>query len=110
MRGHKHYERPNCEQDHRIAHDAITKFFIPWRSEIFLHRHRIHIANAAAVQITRGGMMNCMAVLPLVKRCERHHAHYQAYQFIGPHRSKERTMAAIMEDDEQTHHEPSCRN
>src|ERR1043165_7362714 len=110
MEQHKHYKGTDCEQDHRIAQNAIADLFIPRRSQILLHGHRVHIANTTTIQIASRGMVNGVRVPPFIKWRKYEYTYRQSESFIGLAILEKRPMTAIMKDDEHTHHEASRWN
>ncbi len=93
-----------------MAHDAIEGLLPPRRGEIFLHRHRVHIACAAPVEVTSGGMMDGVIVLPVIVRCKVQEAGDPADEIISFLRFEERAVSTIVEDDKGPHHKSGGRD
>ena len=100
----KNEERTDREQDDWAAHDAIADLLVPRRSEVLLHGHRVHVADAAPIEVTGRRMVDGMAVLPLLVWRQYQHADYQSQPVVGFYVFEERTVTAVMENDETSHH------
>jgi hypothetical protein len=98
-------ERSQREQHQRVARHPIRQA-TPWRTvEVLLHGHGPDIAGAALVEMSRGAMMDRMLPSPMIVRREGQRAGDQTDEVIGPARGEIRAMAAVVEDNEEPHHE-----
>src|ERR1700722_6722864 len=68
---------------------------------IFPHRQRIHVADATAIEIARGRMMNGMSAAPQIVRRQRDHADETADPIVRTPVGKERAVTAVVLDKEQ---------
>ena len=82
MRNCEDDQRTHSEQDHRAAHDAIAHLLVPRRGKILLHRHRVHVTDAAPVEVASRRVVDGMAVLPLVERGHHQHTDHQSQPVI----------------------------
>lgn len=83
MREYKDDESADGKQDEGIPHHAITELLVPGRGDIFLHRHRVHIASAAAVEVTGGGMVDGVRMFPGIIRSPDRYSKQKAESIIG---------------------------
>ena len=93
------------QQDQGITRKAIEGLLPPWRSEIFSHRHRVHVTGAAPVEVASGGMMDRMVMFPAIVGCKVQKGGDPAKEIIGLLRLEERAVPAIVEDDKGPHQE-----
>ena len=98
----EHHQRMPVELVHQPA---------PSRKRmIFAYCQRIHGADAAAVEIAGGGMVDGMDATPHVIRRQGDHTDDAADSVVCPPPGKEGAMTAVVLDQEQAHHKTSGRD
>jgi hypothetical protein len=61
---HKKISRANAEHHYRMTVEPIFETTEARERQIFLHRERVDVADAAPFQIAGGGVMNGMGAAP----------------------------------------------
>ena len=77
---------------------------------IFAHSQRIDIADAAAIEIAGGGVVNGVGAAPEIIGRHGENADDAANPVVRPFIREECAVAAIVLDHEQPHQKPCCRN
>ena len=101
--------RPDAEHHQRMAVQPILQAAPARQRQIFAHRQRVDVADAAALEIAGGGMMHGMRAPPEIVGRQGEHAEHAADPVIGQAMAEERAMAAIVLDHEQPHQEAGGR-
>jgi hypothetical protein len=97
--------RPQPEHHQRVAVEAIGKAPPSGRREILADRERGNVADAAAVEVARAGVMHGMAAPPMIVGCQRQHADDAAGPVVGLPLAEECAVPAIVLDHEEPHQE-----
>ena len=101
----KHHERADDERDQGKAENPIPQALPARRGEIFVHSQRPDVADAAPVEIARGRVVHGVGMPPGIVWRESQHARDDPEYIIGPRRFEERTVTAIVEEDEDADQE-----
>ena len=107
---HEQVGGPDAEHHQRVAIEPVFEPAPARARQIFAHRQRVDIADAAALEIARGRMMNGMGSPPEIVRRQGQHAEHAADPIVRTLARKEGAMAAIVLDHEQAHEEAGGRN
>ena len=99
-----------AEHHQRVPVEAIAKPAPARQRQIFVDRQGIDIADAAPVEIARGGVVDGMGAPPEIVRRQRQHADDAPDPVIGAPVPKESAVTAIMLDHEQTNKKTRGRN
>ena len=99
--------RAEAEQNEGVAVEPIEQPLQPSPFPVFANREQVHVTDAACVQIAGGGMMERVRAAPAVIRRQREHAESAADPVIAAPSAQERTVPAIVLDDEQPEQEQS---
>src|SRR5688572_1947515 len=88
--------RPQSQQHEHAAVAAIAES-APWgESSIFRERERAHVAELAAIEISRRAMMNGVRLLPVAEREQRDQAEAGADPVVRPPAREVRAVAAVV--------------
>ena len=101
---------PDTEEHRRVAVDAIEKAPPPAEADIFVDRHRRHVADAAALEIADAGVVAGVGAAPQIVRRQRHDADHPTDPVVGGAPAEEGAVAAIVLDHEEPHQEAASRN
>jgi len=100
---HDHVQRPEAEDGGGMTERAVAES-TPWRaSEILGHGERLDVAVTTAVQVSRRRMMARVLAAPLAERRQRHDAGADADEVVEAGPGKERSVRAVVHDDERAH-------
>ena len=102
--------RPDTEHHRRMAIQPIAQPAPARQRQIFAHRQGIDVADAAALQIARGRMMNGVRSPPEIIGRQGEHAERAAGPVIGEAMAEECAVAAVVLDHEQPHQEAGGRH
>ena len=80
---HKHEERRNDEQNHRIARQPVGEAAPAGRFQILLHGQGPDVAHPPPVQVAGGRMVQGMLPAPVIVRGKGQHARDEAQNVIG---------------------------
>ena len=105
MHDPEHEERPHQKHQHGVAVDSISQAFPPRGLLVLVDRHHPDVAHAPPVQIAGRGMMHCVFGPPELVRREGQDARDESHDLIRGARRQERTMPAVVEDDERADEE-----
>ena len=90
-----------------MAIESVAQTVAPVAREIFAHRQRLDIANAASVKIAGCGVMDRVTAPPVIVGRHRQDAEGAAHPVIGEFTRKERAVPAIVLDQEQADEQSS---
>jgi len=110
VRNQKHEERSDHKHHQRVSVETIDEAAPARPFKIFLHRQHPYIADSAIVQVASGGMMDRVIVPPLIIGSERKESAQHSDNIVRLLRFEERTVAAIVENDERSHQKAGRRN
>ena len=102
--------RPDAEHHRRMAVEPVHQAAPARQRQIFAHRQRIDIADAAAIEIARGRVMDGVRSPPEVVWRHGEHAERAADPVVGEAMAEERAVPAIVLDHEQPHQKSRGRN
>jgi hypothetical protein len=102
--------RPQAKHHQRMAVEAIGNAAQSGRREILAHRERSNVADTAALEIPRAGVMRSMAAPPVVVWRQCQHADDAADPVVGLPRSEKGAVTAIMLDHEEAHQKAGSRH
>ena len=103
-------DRANTEHDDGIAVEPISEPAPARQRQIFAHGERVDVADTAAVQIARRGMMDAVGVSPEIIGRQRQHADRATHPVVRRSMTKKRAVAAIVLDHEQADEKTRGRN
>src|SRR5712664_2630403 len=106
----KNEKRRNHKEDDRVAGEPIGELLPARGFQIFLHGQGPDVACAAAIQITRSGMVQSVFPSPMMVWHEGEHPGDVPPEVVGGPGFEKGAMTAIVANDEQTNHESSCQN
>ena len=103
-------DRADAEHHQRMAVEAIGDPAPARQCQIFAHGQRVDVADAAAIEIARRGVVDAVRVPPEIIRRQRQHADHASDPIVRQAMTKERAMAAIVLDHEQADEKTRGRN
>ena len=95
----------DAEHDQRMPVQPIAQPGPQGTCAIFLDRECVDVTDAATVEISSGGMVRGVGTPPQVVRREGQHAEHATEPGVGQPMPEEGAVAAIVLDEEQSHHE-----
>ena len=98
--------RAEPEHHQGMAIEPIAEAAAPIAGEIFAHRQRLDVADAAPVEIARCRVMDRMAAPPVIVGRHCQDADRAADPVVGDLAGKERAVPAIVLDHEQANEQP----
>ncbi len=101
----KDQERADGEHDERVAAEAVDELAGGGEGLVFGDGEGVHVAHAAPVEVAGGGMVDGMVVAPLVVGGEGDQPGEDAPEVVEAAGFEEGAVPAVVEDDEQAHHE-----
>jgi hypothetical protein len=88
-----------------VPDEPVNQPFSPRHSPEFLHRQGLDITGPPSIQVASRGVMDGMIVPPVIVWSKGQDASYHTDKSISTSRFKERTVPAVVKDDECPHHE-----
>ena len=102
-------ERTQDEEDDGIPVGPVLQALQEGLCPVLVDRHRPDIADAAAVEVARGRVMEAVGVAPLAEGREGHEAEEAPDPREGGPRLDEGAVGAVVEEDEGPHHQRARR-
>ena len=103
---HHRDDRAKPEHHQGATDQSVAQPPPPRAGGIFVDRQRDDVPDAAAVEVTGGGVMHRMVVAPAHERGEDQHAQRGAEHRVGATGRQQRAVRTIVEDHEHAHEEP----
>ena len=101
--------RPHTEHHERASERPVEKSMPSRQGAELAHSQRRDVSLAAAIEISRGAVMQRMLMAPMVVGGERQHSDCAAQPIVGTPLPEERAVPTIVLDDEQPDQEPRRR-
>ena len=101
-------EPAEAEHDERVAVQPVLDLPRPRERLVLGDRQRGDVADAAPVEIPRRRVMDGVLVLPAAVRQPDEQAGHDADRVVRAARAHERTVCAVVEDDERARQEAGC--
>jgi hypothetical protein len=97
------HDGPNHEQHQRVAIYPVTDPLPETERPVFLYGQRCNVAVTPAVKVAGRGMVQGVLPAPVVVRRQRQHAEQTPDPVVDLAGTEQRTMPAIMLNDEHAH-------
>ena len=104
------HERGDQKKHEWIPGEAVGEFLPSRGLQAFLDRQGPDVTYAATVQIACAGVVDGMLPPPVVVGCECEKSRYESPNVVGPARLEERTVPAVVKDDEDAQDHRSGQN
>ena len=102
----EHISGAQSEHDYWMPVQPVSEPTSPAESQVFTHRQRVDVADAAMVEIARGGVMAGVHPLPVIVRRHRQDAKCAADPVVDAAGAEEGAVAAIVLDEKYPHQKP----
>ena len=102
--------RAEQEQGRGVAIEPVLEPPPPGQGEVFVDREGVDVAEAAVLEIARGGVVNRVGPLPVVVGRQREDAEQRAGDVRRGRGAEERAVPAVVLDDEEPHLHEGGRN
>ncbi len=94
---------PEAEHHEGMAIEPIAEALAPAQSQVFSHRQRFDVAQAATVEIAGGGVMGRVGALPIIIGRQGDDAEHASDPVVDRAMAEEGAVAAIVLDEKQPH-------